>query len=71
MSKVDYPLGLDSIKDDDPTIRIPKIAIPQPTKWRFSRTILINIFEKIAVVTIEAPLIIMYVDPEIKLRPMY
>jgi len=31
-TNVDYPLGLDSMKEEDPTIRIPKIAIPQPTK---------------------------------------
>lgn len=50
---------------------IPSIAIPQPTKCLFSKAILISIFENNAVVTIEAPLNIMYVDPEIKLKPMY
>ncbi len=59
------------MKDDDPTITIPKIAIPQPTKCLFYRFIFINIFEKIAVVTIVPALNIMYVDPEMKLRPMY
>ena len=44
------PLEFDSINDDEPTIRMPRIANPQPTKCLFSNTILINIFENIAVV---------------------
>ena len=70
-TNVDSPLELDSINDDDPTITIPRIAIPQPTKCLFSNTIFINILENIAVVTIDAPLNIIYVDPEIKLKPIY
>ena len=34
-------------------------------------TIFINNFENIAVVTIDAPLNITYVDPDIKLNPIY
>lgn len=47
------------------------MANPQPKICRFQITILIRILEKIAVVTILAPLNIIYVDPEIKLKPIY
>jgi len=35
ITNVDSPLEFDSINDDDPTIRIPRIAIPHPTKCLF------------------------------------
>lgn len=54
-----------------PTIIRPNIAAPHPTKCRFCITIPKRIFEKIAVVTILAPLNIKYVDPDMKFRPMY
>lgn len=54
-----------------PTITSPTIADPHPAKWRFSITIPNSILENKAVVTILAPLNIRYVEPEMKLRPIY
>lgn len=54
-----------------PTIIKPNIANPHPAKCLFYMTILTKILEKIAVVMMDAPLNITYVDPAIKLKPIY
>ena len=55
----------------DPTIASPTTAKPHPIQCLFSIIIPNKIFEKIAVVTILAPLNIRYVDPAIRFKPMY
>lgn len=47
------------------------MARPHPAICRFYMIIPNKIREKIAVVTIDAPLNIMYVDPLMNTRPMY
>lgn len=54
-----------------PTITRPIIAAPHPAKCLFYITIPNNTFEKIAVVTMLAPLNIKYVEPEMKFRAIY
>lgn len=69
-TKFDSP-PLFSKNPDNPTIISPRIARPHPVKCLFSITIPARIFEKMAVVTIEVPLSIIKVDPEIKASPIY
>ncbi len=71
VTNVVSPLELLLRNPEAPTIVSPSIASPHPVMCLFSTTILTRMREKMAVVTMDAPLNIMYVEPEMKASPMY